>query len=312
MKKVKIPTLRTCLQAKKSEIITYLEKICTKKGDKFWYKKSKVNNAVTLVCHVDTSIKDVEQVWNYKDNKYENVSIRKRVFFDRQYQVFTGPDGLGGDDRAGVFGILRVYASLPAELKPNLLFCDEEETGGHGARDAARLLPELKDSLMMIELDRRGVKDCVFYNSEPKEFVDYIESFGFKKDIGSFSDVSTLGSAFNICSTNLSVGFFNEHTRHETLYCKPLNATIEKTIKIVENATKAGKQWVLPKVETKKYTYDDDLDRGGYWGRRGRRCQNALPFGGRTRKYTEEELSRYPYLKELQEWEREGFQVYNH
>ena len=312
MKKVKIPTLRSCLQARKSEIITYLEKICTKKGDKFWYKKSKVANAVTLVCHIDTSIEDVDKVWNYKTQSFDNVTVRKRIFFDRQHGVFTGPDGLGGDDRAGVFGILRVYASLPPELKPNLLFCDEEERGGQGARDAARLLPELKESLMMVELDRRGVKDCVFYNSEPKEYVAYIESFGFKKDLGSFSDVSTLGREFNLCSTNLSVGYFNEHTRYETLYCRPLNATIEKAIKIVADATKSGKQWVLPKVEPVRSYLGSEFDDGGYWRGRGKRHQNALPFGGKTRKYTEEELSRYPYLKELQEWEREGFQVYNH
>lgn len=303
MKKVvKIPTLTACLQARKPELITYLEKICTKKGDKFWFKKSKVAKAVTLVCHIDTAISDTDRVWNQKEMKYTETKIRRRIFFDRKLQAFCGPDGLGADDRAGVWGILRVYTSLPQELKPNLLFCDEEETGGKGARDAARLLPELKDSLFFIEIDRRGTNDCVFYNQESDDFVKYIESFGFKKEFGTFSDISHLGREFDLCGSNLSAGYFNEHTRHETLYCRPLNDTIFKTISLVANATKEGKIWTIPKAVPVKYN-------DSYWDRQDYGCHSRYGrglFDGKHRsripQYSKEELAMYPYLAELQAW----------
>ena len=297
-KAIKIPTLRQCLQARKPEIITYLEKICTKKGEKFWFKKSKVEKAVTLVCHIDTAISDVDRVWNQKEMRYIETAIRRRIFFDRKLQAFCGPDGLGADDRAGVWGILRVYASLPPELKPNLLFCDEEESGGKGARDAARLLPELKDSLFFVELDRHGVEDCVFYNAEPDDFVKKIESFGFKKAFGTYSDISTLGREFDLCGANLSVGYFNEHTRYETLYCRELNDTIFKTISLVAHANKEAKVWKIPKAHIEKHNdrnndWENNWYNGPFYGGRGRR---------RALNYTKEELAMYPYLAELQAW----------
>lgn len=285
-KKVKVPTLRACLHAKRKELVSFLDKISSYKSELFWFKKAKIANAVTLVAHIDTVHKETDRLWDYKTQKYIDVKMQRRIFFDRQQQVFSSPDGLGADDRAGVWGLLRVYASLPDELKPNLLFCDEEESGAAGARAAARLLKEIKDSLFLIELDRKNHQDCVFYNNEPDPFIKYIEGFGFEKAWGSFSDVSHLGKEFELCSTNLSVGFYNEHTRWETLYCQILNNTIEKTINIVADANKAQRRWELPKkVEIKKAKgwsrYDSLFGEGEF--------------------YTEEELNRYPYLKELYE-----------
>ena len=40
------------------------------------------------------------------------------------------PQGIGGDDRAGVYMILR----LIQDLHCHVLFCEAEETGGHGAK----------------------------------------------------------------------------------------------------------------------------------------------------------------------------------
>lgn len=302
VRRVKMPTLRACLQARKPEVINFLEKFCTKGSDLFWYKKSKVKRAVTLVCHIDTSIGDVDRVWDNKAYKYVDTPIRRRIFFDKKQQVFLGPDGLGADDRAGLFGLLRVHAALPEELRPNLLFCDGEETGGHGAKAAAKKLPELQDSLFMVELDRRGINDCVFYNQEPTEFVKYIEDFGFKKDWGTFSDISHIGKEFGICTVNLSVGYFNEHTRYETLYCRFLNETIKKTIELVAHGMREQKEWRLPPPvrATGFYRWGEE------YGCRGR--QRQLGFGPNRKRtvYTEEEMERHPYLRELDILERAG------
>lgn len=44
--------------------------------------------------------------------------------------VMMSPQGIGGDDRAGVYMILRLIQSCHCHV----LFCEDEETGGHGAR----------------------------------------------------------------------------------------------------------------------------------------------------------------------------------
>lgn len=40
------------------------------------------------------------------------------------------PQGIGGDDRCGVFMVLQIIRSVNCHV----LFCEDEETGGNGAR----------------------------------------------------------------------------------------------------------------------------------------------------------------------------------
>jgi hypothetical protein len=133
--------------------------------------------------------------------------------------------------------------------------------------------------------------------------VDYIESHGFKKDYGTFSDVSTLGREFNLCTTNLSMGYYHEHTRHETLYCRIMNDTIQKTISLVAQANKDQKVWELPKTAIKSHSrYLDDYGYGDGFGCGGFYNQRKLKYGRKKATYTEEELARYPYLRDLEAW----------
>jgi len=290
--KLTIPPVGWFLSSTRDEVVDYLAGACSKSGELWWYKESPVKSAVTLVAHVDT-VHDKWSKWDEKrhydkekkcfvDVKTQPARNKKALFYDPKHRIFWSPDGLGADDRAGVFTILQIYNNSPGDAKPNLLFCDEEERGGAGAKAAVKDLVELADSLMFVELDRRGPNDCVFYNEEPKKFVDYIESFGFKKTFGSFSDVSIISRELCICGTNLSIGFEDEHLKHEHLYVNRMLATYKKTIKIVEDATKSGKKWELPKKKVVELA--TFADRGEY-------CQDWLDdFYGES--YWESYLSR--------------------
>ena len=46
--------------------------------------------------------------------------------------ILMSPQGIGGDDRCGVFALCNIFQS--AQIKPWLLFCCNEEVGGVGAR----------------------------------------------------------------------------------------------------------------------------------------------------------------------------------
>ena len=65
--------------------------------------------------------------------------------------MMMSPEGIGGDDRAGVYMILRILR----EAKCHVLFCEDEEIGGQGARKSERssTRPEVN---YLIGLDRHG------------------------------------------------------------------------------------------------------------------------------------------------------------
>ena len=93
-----------------------------------------------------------------------------------------------------------------------------------------------EDLKYIIELDRQGTNDCVFYNCSNEEFTNYIEQFGFITDWGTFSDISDICPMWEIAGVNLSIGYKNEHTQVETLNTDVLYSTIKKVEKMLDEA----------------------------------------------------------------------------
>ena len=147
------------------------------------------------------------------------------------------PQGIGGDDRCGVFALLKAYES--AQIKPFLLFTCDEEIGGIGASyfcDCfhSKLLPSDLDKLkLIIEIDRKGFNDAVYYDCNNPDFENYISSKGFKTAIGSFSDISIIAPELGIAAVNLSSGYYNPHTLHEFIHLQHLYSTIDKVVEII-------------------------------------------------------------------------------
>ena len=133
--------------------------------------------------------------------------IRRKMFYGRL-------NGIGGDDRCGVFAITSL---VEKGYTPYILLTTDEEIGGQGAKAFTEQYQfELKKELRyMIEIDRRGDKQAVFYNCGNKEFQDYVLSFGFTKFYGTFSDIGVLSPKYDIASVNLSAGYYNEHSLQE-------------------------------------------------------------------------------------------------
>ena len=152
------------------------------------------------------------------------------IFYDTRKNVMWSPEGLGADDRAGVFAIIKIIES---GLRPHIILTTDEEIGGIGAEELSKLECPFKDLRYLIQLDRRGTNDCVFYDCENPEFTEYVEQFGFTEAWGSFSDISTLCPAWGVAGVNLSVGYKDEHSLQELLYVSPLLSTIEKVKKML-------------------------------------------------------------------------------
>ena len=195
---------------------------------------------VMLVAHLDTVFKEVPNL----------------IIFDAQKNIMTSPQGLGADDRAGVISILSIIES---GHKPYILFTNDEEIGCIGARDFANdiedfieLRNKLSEIKYMIELDRTGKDDAVFYDCGNIEFQNYILSFGFKHDFGSFTDITEISPVLDIASVNLSCGYYNAHSKNEYLKLNEMQATIDKVINILNDSENVP-QFKFEEV-VKKYT----------------------------------------------------------
>lgn len=209
----------------------------------------------------------------HADTVHEN--LPKLILYDAKRNALSSPQGVGADDRAGVYAVLQLWEA--ARVKPGLLICDEEEWGALGAEDAARdLKKELAVYPFLLEIDRKGKGEAVFYNDEPSFFRLFIKQFGFKDHHGLFSDISVLGEQLRKCSVNVSAGYYDCHTLKETLVLNHLDDTIKKVKRILADCLiNPGRDFPLPiltrKQKRKKKRKSRWEDAGNVWTEDGSR-----------------------------------------
>lgn len=178
---------------------------------------------VLLVAHLDTVHKDpVRQICKTSDGN-----------------ILMSPQGIGGDDRCGVYALVTACAN--SEKKPWLLFTCNEEIGCVGANtfcdvySAGGFPEELNNMKLLIEIDRAGRTDAVYYDCDNPDFEQYINSKGFVTQHGSFSDISCIAPELGIAAVNLSSGYYNAHKQHEYINRRHLDETIQKVLEIVKD-----------------------------------------------------------------------------
>ena len=192
---------------------------------------------IMLVAHLDTVHKQAV----------------KHICKTADGNILMSPQGIGGDDRCGVYALAKVYEQ--SKVKPFLLFTCNEEIGGIGARQFCtahqqRKLPvELDNLKCIVEIDRKGKDDAVYYDCDNLDFENYITSKGFQTAYGTFSDISVIAPELETAAVNLSSGYYNAHTQHEYINLNELERTIETVIEIVTDASKED----FPKYDYVEY-----------------------------------------------------------
>lgn len=102
------------------------------------------------------------------------------------------------------------------------------------------MLPKKLDELkFIVELDRRGSRDAVYYECDNIAFERYITSKGFAAEFGSCSDISVIAPALGAAAVNLSCGYYGAHTLSEQINVSALCAVIEFVIGIVADSARA-------------------------------------------------------------------------
>lgn len=205
------------LKLKQPELKTHLRKELKSIGyapveaDGYLYAEGTV--PVLLIAHMDTvHTKPVSAICKSSDG------------------IWMAPEGIGGDDRCGIYSILQIVRHYNCHV----LFTEDEEHGCIGAGKFCKsdIAPDIR---FIIELDRKGKDDCVFYSCDNPDFTKFIEGFGFKTAFGSCSDISSIAPHLNRAAVNLSCGYYNPHTEHEYIVVDHMWETIRRVEQILSS-----------------------------------------------------------------------------
>lgn len=188
---------------------------------------------VLLVAHMDT----VHQVQPTLDN----------IYYDQEKQAMWSPSGIGADCRAGIFNIL---ATVAKGYLPHIMVTWDEEIGGVGAgklmnrwgensfsAEAILVQEYMKDVNFAIQYDRHGFNEAVYYYLDNKDFENYISSFGYHTQMGSYTDICEICPTFGFAGVNVAAGYVSEHTKQEILHVDEMMSTHNKVINILKDQT---------------------------------------------------------------------------
>lgn len=211
--------LYTLLKADEKQVRKIVTKSLKENGyspiihDDFIYAEGTV--PVLLIAHYDT----------YADSP-RFIHNNKGVLSGRKSGK---PHQLGADDRAGIYAILETIPKHHCHV----LFTGGEEHGGIGATAFTKsgIKPDVNYCL---QFDRRGTNDAVYYWTENPEFEKFIESHGWEKAEGSFTDICEVCPYLGVMGVNLSIGYVNEHTTSEVLDTEVMNTNIKRIPELLD------------------------------------------------------------------------------
>lgn len=213
-------TFETILRLPQMELKKRLKAELKSRGypvtDKPGYLYAEGTIPVLLVAHMDTVHRQpVEQICYSEDRA-----------------VAMSPQGIGGDDRCGVWMILQILHTASCHV----LFCEDEEVGCVGAKKftSGSLRPQVN---YIVELDRRGSNDAVFYRCDNPEFEGFVTSFGFETASGSCSDISYIAPYLETAAVNISCGYYCEHQRHEYICLEEMELNAARVAQMVTQQT---------------------------------------------------------------------------
>ena len=234
-----------------SELKRYLAKKLRRSGrptevrDGYIYSQGSI--PILLTAHLDTVHEETPKEIIYKSGKV------------------SSPQGIGGDDRCGVYMILKLIEQYDCHV----LFCEDEETGGIGSDKfvASETCKNLVGKLnYIIELDRKNKNDAVYYNCANTQFEKFVESEFFKWAWGSFSDICNLCPELEVAGVNISCGYYDAHTTKEFVVLSQMETAISEVGNLIDRTKETDKFEYIKSVYSTRYLYSryTDYDDYGY------------------------------------------------
>uniref|UniRef100_A0A6H1ZH62 Peptidase n=1 Tax=viral metagenome TaxID=1070528 RepID=A0A6H1ZH62_9ZZZZ len=219
----------------------------------YWDRQS----PIIIQAHIDVVCSGFKgQEWDKENKEWKKRSEVGKLELLKCRNIITAKVGiLGGDDRAGVLACIAINNTCKKDKipMPSILLTNGEERGGFGMKEFIKVtVIELFAPVnLIIGMDRRGCSEYVTYIDPDREVRDYIESFGFVKSYGSYSDSKDLSRATNIPHVNLSIGYYDNHSSKEVVHIDEMLLTAKRVCDILKDPI--DKRYKIEEEKIHKY-----------------------------------------------------------
>ena len=208
-----------------SMIKKYIDPLPGMRQDLYGNRICQIGESSTMFsCHTDTM--------------HRTPGLQHVLYDDFKKEMFVEHgECLGADDGGGIIIMIEM---IKAKVPGLYIFHREEEIGGKGSKWITVNTPELVEGIeKCIAFDRKGTCEVITHQGfERCCSEDFAEQLGFalsgywfNDDSGSFTDSANYVDLIPEC-TNLSIGYYKEHTSKETLDVEHLEQMISDCISL--------------------------------------------------------------------------------
>jgi putative aminopeptidase FrvX len=194
-----------------------------------------------VISHTDT-VHDIDTI-NIREEMLINAQGEEKLSY-KAYNDEGNPTGIGGDDKCGVFACLTLLQELP---NVKAAFFVSEETGCHGSLKASEEFFEnvgygiqfdAPENWMVTERCFGQVlfdRDSEFFESCDKVLTEGMDNNYMEYMVHPYTDVYALRGKFDFSCINISIGYYNYHTKHEYVVVEDVFNGIDMGKKMIES-----------------------------------------------------------------------------
>jgi putative aminopeptidase FrvX len=194
-----------------------------------------------VISHTDT-VHNIDTI-NVREENLFNAQGELKLSY-KAYNDNGDPTGIGGDDKCGVFACLTLLQELPY-LKA--AFFVSEETGCHGSLNASEeffsnvgygIQFDAPENWMITEkcfgqvLFDRGSE---FFETCDNILTESMDTNSMKYMVHPYTDVYALRGKFDFSCINISIGYYDYHTKNEYVVVEDVLNGINIGKKMIEN-----------------------------------------------------------------------------
>jgi putative aminopeptidase FrvX len=194
-----------------------------------------------VISHTDT-VHNIDTI-NISEEMLPNAQREIKLSY-KAYNDQGNPTGIGGDDKCGVFACLTLLQELPY-LKA--AFFVSEETGCHGSLKASEdffsnvgygIQFDAPENWMITEKCFGQVlfdRETEFFETCDKVLTEGMNQNDMQYMVHPYTDVYALRGKFDFSCINISIGYYNYHTKNEYVVVEDVFNGIDMGRKMIEN-----------------------------------------------------------------------------
>jgi di/tripeptidase len=194
-----------------------------------------------VISHTDT-VHNIDTI-NISEEMLPNAQREIKLSY-KAYNDQGKPTGIGGDDKCGVFACLTLLEELPY-LKA--AFFVSEETGCHGSLKASEdffsnvgygIQFDAPENWMITEKCFGQVlfdRETEFFETCDKVLTEGMNQNDMEYMVHPYTDVYALRGKFDFSCINISIGYYNYHTKNEYVVVEDVFNGIDMGRKMIEN-----------------------------------------------------------------------------